>query len=203
MVQLNGSGKLIAMRTTKQDWLFEGLTLIAEEGVAALTIDAVMQRLGVTKGSFYHHFKNIQDYKEQLLLFFEQQGTLNIIELVQHASSASEKLHQLRELIIAGPSKLEVVMRGWAVQDELVRTVNERVDAQRFSFVRELSKALLAEGSVEPSKAFKSAEDQAEMMAQVMFALYIGARQMLPPLEGDAIRRLFVEFQRVYAIKNP
>ncbi|MEV0081899.1 TetR/AcrR family transcriptional regulator [Saccharopolyspora sp. NPDC050642] len=40
----------------KQDWLDAGLEILADQGVPALTIDRLATKLGLTKGSFYHHF---------------------------------------------------------------------------------------------------------------------------------------------------
>jgi len=66
--------------TTKRKWLEEGLTLLAKSGAGALTIEMLTSRLGVTKGSFYHHFQHFQDYKEHLLSFYEDERTLQVIE---------------------------------------------------------------------------------------------------------------------------
>ena len=45
-------------RLSAADWERGALEMIAEEGVAGLAIEALARRLGVTKGSFYWHFKN-------------------------------------------------------------------------------------------------------------------------------------------------
>ncbi|MBS0381249.1 MAG: TetR/AcrR family transcriptional regulator [Proteobacteria bacterium] len=45
-------------RLSATDWEHGALAMIAEEGVAGLAIEALARRLGVTKGSFYWHFKN-------------------------------------------------------------------------------------------------------------------------------------------------
>ena len=63
------------VRKTKQDWLVAGLTLLGSTGSPDLTIDQLTDYLGVTKGSFYHHFKNYQDYVEQMLTFWGEHYT--------------------------------------------------------------------------------------------------------------------------------
>jgi len=42
---------------TAADWAEAALQLIAEAGLGALTVETLAARLGVTKGSFYWHFK--------------------------------------------------------------------------------------------------------------------------------------------------
>lgn len=44
-------------RLTAVDWERGALEMIAEQGVAGLAIEALARRLGVTKGSFYWHFR--------------------------------------------------------------------------------------------------------------------------------------------------
>ncbi|HVU82101.1 MAG TPA: helix-turn-helix domain-containing protein, partial [Rhodanobacteraceae bacterium] len=45
-------------RLSAADWERGALEMIAQEGVDALAVEALARRLGVTKGSFYWHFKN-------------------------------------------------------------------------------------------------------------------------------------------------
>ena len=43
-------------RLTADDWAQAALDLISEQGVAAVAVEPLARRLGVTKGSFYWHF---------------------------------------------------------------------------------------------------------------------------------------------------
>ena len=61
------------MRKSKQDWLEVGLKTLGEFGENGLTIERLTGTLGVTKGSFYHHFRNVEDFREQLIAFWADQ----------------------------------------------------------------------------------------------------------------------------------
>src|SRR6266404_8566030 len=77
---------------TRRRWLEEGLALLEEAGAEALTIESLTSRLRVTKGSFYHHFTNYQDFKQRVLEFWEEEGTLRIIQWAEQEASPPEKL---------------------------------------------------------------------------------------------------------------
>jgi AcrR family transcriptional regulator len=53
-------------RLSADDWIQAGFATIAEEGLKALKIDRLCERLGVTKGSFYWHFADIDSYRDAL-----------------------------------------------------------------------------------------------------------------------------------------
>ncbi len=53
-------------RLSVDDWIELGLTLLAEEGLSGIKIDRLCSRMGVTKGSFYWHFTDLQAYLEAL-----------------------------------------------------------------------------------------------------------------------------------------
>lgn len=55
-------------------WLEAGDTLITEQGKQALTIAALCKSLNLSKGSFYHHFKSLEDYLTALEAHLQQQG---------------------------------------------------------------------------------------------------------------------------------
>ena len=53
----------------KADYFDAGFELLASGGVGAVTIAALCYRLGVTKGSFYHHFSSQTAFQNELLAF--------------------------------------------------------------------------------------------------------------------------------------
>ena len=54
-------------RLTRQHVVAEALTIIAEQGVQALTMRALAARLGVVPGALYHHVRNKQQLQDLLL----------------------------------------------------------------------------------------------------------------------------------------
>jgi AcrR family transcriptional regulator len=52
---LTGDHSSAAPRTGRDDWLDEGLRLVASLGAPALTLDRICERMALTKRAFYHH----------------------------------------------------------------------------------------------------------------------------------------------------
>lgn len=164
----------------------EGAKALAAHGAAALTIDGLTARLGVTKGSFYHHFGGLQGYIDALLDYYESEGTLNVIAVTGAEPDARAKLRRLLEITTEGPLHLEVAFRAWALQDAQAREVQARIDAQRTAYLVDLC----AEVTGDRSKA--------ETLAQLLYMIYIGSQQVIPPLEPDVVQRLYREALRPY-----
>jgi AcrR family transcriptional regulator len=59
--------KSTSTRLSVQDWLQAGYTLLAEQGVRALKVERLCQQLGVTRGSFYWHFEDMDGYRAALV----------------------------------------------------------------------------------------------------------------------------------------
>lgn len=62
------------MHETKQRLLEEGLALLLERGYSRLVVQDLLDRAGVPKGSFYHHFENKQDMALQAVGLYTQLG---------------------------------------------------------------------------------------------------------------------------------
>ncbi len=54
-------------RLDVDDWIQAGFAIIAEDGLQALKVDRLCDRLGVTKGSFYWHFEGMPSYRKALV----------------------------------------------------------------------------------------------------------------------------------------
>ena len=61
------------MHATKRQLLEAGLTMLLERGYNDLGVQALLEATGTPKGSFYHHFKNKEDFALQVVdLYMEQ-----------------------------------------------------------------------------------------------------------------------------------
>lgn len=181
-------GKQLNMtRKTQTDWFEAGVATLIERGASGLKIEQLTARLGVTKGSFYHHFKNQGDFKQQLLTFIEEQGTVLVIDQLETYQSPSEKLDQLMETTLSYPPELEIALRTWALQDEQLQGFQQRVDQQRLQYLQ----AVLEQIVSNPARALS--------LAQLLMTVYIGSQQIRPPLQKGELEQLYSEIKQLYA----
>lgn len=170
--------------TPRQRWLHEGLTVLAELGAPALRIDRLADRVGMTKGSFYHHFEGLAGYKAELLAYFGELSTMRYIEAVESVPNQSprERLHRLMTLVLNSPDDegpLEIAFRAWAQQDRDVHEAQRRIDAIRVDYLRDLCRGV----GLPPRRALD--------MARVLYTVLIGSGHIVPPLEPADLRRLW------------
>ena len=172
-------------RTTKKSWLKEGLNVLANLGSEKLTIDTLCSQLGVTKGSFYHHFKNREDFIENLLAYWEEANTLAVIKLSEGLGDTREKIKEITSIAIASmSSSLEVSIRAWALRNDEARLFQERVDQARLDYARKLWGRLLGNG------------EEAELVSRLYYSTFIGCQEIMPAFpkkEVYAMFDLFVE----------
>jgi AcrR family transcriptional regulator len=55
----------------REDWIAAGLDVLEAEGWQALRVQPVARRLGVSKGSFYWHFDDRNDWCDAVLAYWE------------------------------------------------------------------------------------------------------------------------------------
>ncbi|QNE19335.1 TetR/AcrR family transcriptional regulator [Kribbella qitaiheensis] len=174
---------------TRADWLDTGLRLLAEEGAPAVTIDRLTAGLGLSKGSYYHHFQGVGGFRTALLEHFETLFTTRLIDTVEEKpdTTAEVKLVQLMELVLAGPedAKLEIAVRAWALQDGEARQAQERVDRARTQYLQRLCHGLES-SLIDPDR-----------LAELLYLILIGAEQVLPPVPSERLRGLYADTLRL------
>nr|WP_202888593.1 TetR/AcrR family transcriptional regulator [Kribbella solani] len=166
---------------TRVEWIEVGVELLATEGAPAITIERLTGELGMTKGSFYHHFAGAGGFKTALLEYFEQEYTTRLIDAVQAENAKPKaKLEHLLRLVLTDPDNvaLEIAIRAWALQDPEVRAAQERVDATRTAYLKELCHGLNAD--LDPDR-----------YAQMLYLILIGAEQVLPTVERADLREIY------------
>ena len=129
------------MRLKRSDWLLLAAEIISKQGDAKLKINHLCERLDVTKGSFYAHFKNRNDFVEQFVDYWLKQFTRIVVtEIGVLADEPAEaRLFELMRLINRKQlSKYDVAVRAWGSRDPIVARGVREADRIRFEFVREI-----------------------------------------------------------------
>ncbi|MGL4618152.1 MAG: TetR/AcrR family transcriptional regulator [Chroococcidiopsis sp.] len=178
----------------RQDWIKTGLAVLAESGVEAVRVEPLAKRMGVTKGSFYWHFKDRNDLLDAILTQWVEIDTNSIIERVnQLDADPKTKLLQLFELAIAddgltpglADGSIENAIRAWANHDAKVDALIAQVDQQRLNYTKDL---FLAIGFSE-----------AEALVRARLAYYSLVGEFMIGVRGNQTERL-AEIRMQHAI---
>ncbi len=127
-------------RLTRDCWLVKAIDVLTKKGSAELRVNSLASALGVTKGSFYWHFKDRNDFAVRLLDYWQQTFTTNVIEKINATPGGpEERLLALMQLLSdSGAARFDVAVRAWTAQERKLDALVQKVDRQRLIFVRAL-----------------------------------------------------------------
>ncbi|MFC1797481.1 TetR/AcrR family transcriptional regulator [Pseudomonadota bacterium] len=126
------------LRLSRRNWLDTALELLHNDGINSVTVEALAKQLGITRGSFYHHFKDRKDLSNEMLEYWKRKWTVEIRDTVAALGlDGSQSLIALGNLIkhrqAAG---YDIAVRAWAVHDEHAKEVVRVADKIRLDFIR-------------------------------------------------------------------
>ena len=122
----------------RADYFDCALGLLAAEGPSALKVSRLCRDLGVTTGSFYHHFPSMRGFVGELLAHWEMQETEQYVQMLDSVDDPIAGLPVLRAAVHALPHRAEAALRAWSHTDEQVAAAQARVDARRLEAVANL-----------------------------------------------------------------
>lgn len=141
----HGSGikRLGTPTLTAADWAEAALQMIAESGLGALTVDALAKRLGVTKGSFYWHFRTRADLLGAALVRWEQNATIEAMRGLDAIPDPRTRLQLILDASSQPPrSRSLYAALAEAAEDPLVRQSLNRVATARIGYLETCYRAL-------------------------------------------------------------
>lgn len=126
------------LRLSRRNWLDAALDLLHNDGINSVTVEALAKQLGITRGSFYHHFKDRKDLSNEMLEYWKRKWTVEIRDTV-----AALGLDGMQSLVALGnlikhreAAGYDVAVRAWAVHDEHAKKVVREADKTRLDFIR-------------------------------------------------------------------
>ena len=163
-------GETVQVRLSKEEWLARALEVLGKRGAGELTIESLARCLGVTKGSFYWHFRDRTDFFRQLIKYWDERFTQTVIdEISDQGGPPEERLLGLMSLVLTKRlDRFEMPIRTWVQHNPALAPLVRSVDRHRIRFV----------GSLFLEMGFD--EDEADMRTRVFLTYMITQRFLLP-----------------------
>ena len=127
-------------RLKRQDWIDAAIELLAGAGIGAVSIERLATRLGITRGSFYHHFADREELLRGMLDYWARRWTYEVRDQIDALGlDASTTLFALMKAIRSNrAADYDAPFRAWALHDPLARAVVEQVDQVRLDQIQGL-----------------------------------------------------------------
>src|SRR3954452_8844353 len=152
---------------SRESYFETGLDVLSDLGYGGLKLAEVCNRLGVTTGSFYHYFLNWPAYTHDLVAYWVEVRTLEIIESLAAEPHPRARIGRLIEEGLALPHRAEAAIRVWSAIDRGVYAVQAKVDQQRFEVLCDSAAEILGN------------RHHAELFASWAIYLLVGYEQAL------------------------
>jgi len=169
---------------TRSAYFDAAFEVLAERGPEGLTIAALCQRLGVTKGSFYHHFSDFGAFVDALLEHWAVEHATRLIALSESMTDPRERMDLLRGIAVGLPHEAEAAIRAWSWSNERVAGVQRGVDRARLTHLT----AAITETGKDPERAHR--------LATIALSTLIGLQQLERPARAKAMEEIFGELER-------
>jgi AcrR family transcriptional regulator len=132
------------IRLTERSWIEAAFRHIKKSNLSDLRVETLARELGVTKGSFYWHFRDREHLLKRVLEYWTESATIRITQWSM--SERTDGLERLARLLAlpanASPDKrgaeVELAVRSWARRDKAAADTVARIDSLRFEHFVEL-----------------------------------------------------------------
>jgi AcrR family transcriptional regulator len=173
-------------RLTRSEWLRHGLRTLASDGPGALKIGPMASTLNVSRGSFYWHFRDLEDFRRQLLQHWQETSTDNVIEDLDARPGDPDRLKELMRSAFSGQQRIDRAIRSWAAHDKSVASVVASVDARRITRIA----GLLVEAEVEGERAVHR--------AAFLYWAYLGQAAIMDPRHASLPAHALEEISNLF-----
>ena len=166
---------------SRDSWIEAATEVLVDRGIDHVKVDALALQLGVTRGSFYWHFKDRGELLRSVLAAWHKLSTEQLTRRLEGASDDPvEQLEGLLSLPFRGraavrAARIELAIRAWARRDDMARSAVDQSDASRIGYIAQVFSAL----------GFGIKEARAR--AFLLYAYVVGESQMAG--QGSAAQR--------------
>jgi AcrR family transcriptional regulator len=167
-------------RLTRDDWVRAGLKALAREGAAVLKADRLSRELGVSRGSFYWHFEDVEAFCAAVLEGWQSVAYERIVSDLERLDGG--RLGVLITGALKSDGALERAVRAWATHDARARAMVEAVDERRIGY--------LAAEIMRAGHPKRVAAARAHLIYWAYLGRFFAVQQPRPAMLGDISQEL-------------
>ncbi|HTD05845.1 TetR/AcrR family transcriptional regulator [Undibacterium sp.] len=179
-----------APRQPRDAWFNAGLRLLVDTGADALTVDRLCAAVERSKGSFYHHFSDVNGYTAALLDYWQELHTESVMRTVDQLPTLSGKRQALANMALSLDSATERAVRQWAARNPIVQHRLRKIDEQRVAYLTDLIAKLNGDGDLA----------NALELARIEYAAFVGMLHVFPDICQEDLKRML---QRIIGLVTP
>lgn len=165
---------------SRDAWLDAAANAIAEGGFGNVRVLLLAKTLGVTRGSFYWHFKDHQDLIVSFLQRWRDRRLAELASWRPQGNDVRQESHRIMHVLLSESGrhlwrmKIELAVRDMARRDDLAAQIVAEVDQARI------------EQNVQLLQAIADNPDGANDLALLLYVATIGAQLITTGPIGDS-----------------
>jgi AcrR family transcriptional regulator len=120
-----------------ENWVRAAQNRLSNSGIDSVRVEVLARDLGVSKGSFYWHFRDRSELLEKLVALWED-GELDWLNEEDGASAATRWARFVERTADPERTRMEVALRAWARGDERVATRVAAVEKRKARLIADV-----------------------------------------------------------------
>ena len=123
------------------DWIKVALDALIDKGIDAVKITQLSEQLGVTRGSFYWHFKAREDMLQALIDFWKEKNTAAVVTAAAQGPDLEDAVLALMETWVDNDvfdARLDLAIRSWSQADPALKSIVQTNDELRLSAITDM-----------------------------------------------------------------
>jgi AcrR family transcriptional regulator len=158
---------------TRADWIGTAVEALARDGLRAVAVEPLAERLGATKGSFYWHFRDRNALLQAAVEHWEATVIDESIARLEEIADPIERHNATVELLNGSPKDVKIfLVLLWNADHVVIAPAIERIVRKRMAY----SQRLREQAGLSP--------DQAERSALHAYSVWLGLQLLRQAVPG-------------------
>jgi AcrR family transcriptional regulator len=130
------------IKVPREGWLNCARVTLIEDGIDGVKVDRLAKRLKISRGGFYHHFKNLHQLLNELLVVWKTQNRFTPAKIdTASPQAAAKQLQRVTEDLVhenGFDPQFDMAVREWARISHPAAEIVHEIDRERVAALQQI-----------------------------------------------------------------